>query len=204
MTDVKINVSGDIEAPPDTNLKFTNGFEFPQIPQLPLAQIGYPQAQIWVEHRRANVRPWSVFLNTNNFRPPPSLTRFSKRVVKNIEYFQSNYLFVFIGLVIYCLITSPLLLLAVIASLVTCYKVSQRHSKQDLTIFNHRLTLAQIYSLVGICSLPIFYLVGAGAALFWVLGVSWLLITLHAAFYNIDSVICPGEDELNSLVMQEV
>lgn len=37
-------------------------------------------------------------------------------------------------------------------------------------VFNHRLTLAQVYSLVGICSLPIFYLVGAGAALFWVLG----------------------------------
>lgn len=71
-------------------------------------------------------------------------------------------------------------------------------------IFNHKLTLAQVYTLVGICSLPIFYLVGAGAALFWVLGVSWFLITLHAAFYNIDSVLCPGEDELNSLVMQEV
>lgn len=37
-----------------------------------------------------------------------------------------------------------------------------------------------------------------------ILGVSWFLITLHAAFYNIDSVLCPGEDELNSLVMQEV
>ena len=35
-------------------------------------------------------------------------------------------------------------------------------------------------------------------------GVSWFLITLHAAFYNIDSILCPGEDELNSLVMQEV
>lgn len=34
-------------------------------------------------------------------------------------------------------------------------------------------------------------------------GVSWFLITLHASFYNIDSVLCPGEDELN-LVMHEV
>lgn len=32
------------------------------------------------------------------------------------------------------------------------------------------------------------------------LGVSWFLITLHAAFYNIDAVLCPGEEELNALV----
>lgn len=35
-------------------------------------------------------------------------------------------------------------------------------------------------------------------------GVSWFMITLHAAFYNIDAVLCPGEEELNALVMQEV
>ncbi|XP_076224081.1 prenylated Rab acceptor protein 1-like isoform X1 [Nomia melanderi] len=203
MADVEIEVAGDMHMPQQKQ-KSGSGLEFLQIPQLPLSHIGYPQAHEWIEHRKANIRPWSVFLNTNNIRPPPSLQRLSKRVMRNIEYFQSNYLFVFVGLVIYCLITSPLLLLTVAASLGTCYKVSQRHAKQELTILNHKLTLAQVYSLVGICSLPIFYLVGAGAALFWVLGVSWFLITLHAAFYNIDSVLCPGEDELNSLVMQEV
>ena len=77
--------------------------EFLQIPQLPLTNIGYPQAHEWIEHRKANVRPWSLFLNTSNIRPPPSLPRLSKRIVRNIEYFQSNYLFVFVGLVIYCL-----------------------------------------------------------------------------------------------------
>lgn len=56
------------------------------------------------------------------------------------------------------------------ASLGTCYKVSQRHAKQELLIMSHKLTLAQVYMLVGICSLPLFYLVGAGAVLFWVLG----------------------------------
>ncbi|XP_076233406.1 prenylated Rab acceptor protein 1-like [Calliopsis andreniformis] len=203
MAQVEIEVDGDIQTPQQKQ-KSGNGLEFLQIPQLSLSHIGYPQAHEWIEHRKANIRPWSLFLNTSNIRPPPSLPRLSKRVVRNIEYFQSNYLFVFIGLVIYCLITSPLLLIAVGASLGTCYKVSQRHAKQELMLLNHKLTLAQVYSLVGICSLPIFYLVGAGAALFWVLGVSWFLITLHAAFYNIDSVLCPGEDELNSLVMQEV
>lgn len=35
-------------------------------------------------------------------------------------------------------------------------------------------------------------------------GVSWFLITLHAAFYNIDAILNPGEEELNTLVIQEV
>ncbi|XP_048511509.1 prenylated Rab acceptor protein 1 isoform X2 [Athalia rosae] len=179
-------------------------FELPQLSQLPLGKMGYPQAQEWVQQRQANVRPWSLFLNSNNIRAPPSFSRLTKRIMKNVEYFQSNYLFVFLGLVIYCLITSPLLLLAVVASLGICYKVSQRHAKQELMFLNHKLTLAQVYGLVAACSLPLFYLVGAGAALFWVLGVSWFLITVHAAFYNIDSVLCPGENDLDALMVQEV
>jgi hypothetical protein len=78
-------------------------FEFPRIPQLPLGQLGYPQAQEWIQHRRANIRPWSLFLNTNNIRVPPNISRLSKRIMKNIEYFETNYFFVFVGLVIYCL-----------------------------------------------------------------------------------------------------
>ncbi|XP_072761348.1 prenylated Rab acceptor protein 1-like [Anoplolepis gracilipes] len=202
MANVEITM-GDIQISPEKR-KVTNGFEFLQLPQLPLGQIGYPQAHDWIERRKANIRPWSLFLNTNNIRPPSNITRLSKRLVKNIEYFQSNYLFVFIGLVIYCLITSPLLLLTVVAFLGICYKLSQRHSKQELTILNHKLTLVQIYSLVAICSLPVFFLIGAHADVFWVLGVSWFLITLHAAFYNIDTILYQAEEELNTLVMEEV
>ncbi|XP_058802438.1 prenylated Rab acceptor protein 1 [Phymastichus coffea] len=169
MTDVEINVMGEMEDPykKDQNI---SGFELPKIPPIPLSQLGYPQAQEWIQTRRATLRPWSLFLNTNNVRPPPSITRLSKRIMKNIEYFQSNYFFVFVILVIYCLITSPLLLFTVGIALGACYKVSQVHSRQELMVFNHKLTLAQVYAVIGICSLPLFYLVGAGAALFWVLG----------------------------------
>lgn len=37
-------------------------------------------------------------------------------------------------------------------------------------MFGKQLTLAQVYSAIAVASLPLFYLVGAGAALFWVLG----------------------------------
>lgn len=37
----------------------------------------------------------------------------------------------------------------------------------------------------------------------FVTGASWFLVTLHAIFYNIDSVLCPGQ-ELDTLVIEDV
>lgn len=51
-----------------------------------------------------------------------------------------------------------------------CYLVTKWHTNKRLLIFGHRLTLTQLYALIGICSLPLFYIVGAGEYLFWVLG----------------------------------
>jgi anoctamin-1 len=44
---------------------------------------------------------------------PPSAGRLSKRLVKNLEYFQSNYVCVFLVLFIYCLVSSPLLIFVI-------------------------------------------------------------------------------------------
>jgi len=71
--------------------------------QFPVGGISAPVVNEWVQQRRQNIRPWSTFFNTANFRAPPTLKRLTNRVLSNIEYFKSNYLFVYIGLVIYCL-----------------------------------------------------------------------------------------------------
>lgn len=67
------------------------------------------------------------------------------------------------------------MLIAVAASLGACYILSLKQNERKLTLLGKELTLAQQYGLVGICSLPVFYLAGAGAALFWVLGKLFLL-----------------------------
>ncbi|CAG2055380.1 unnamed protein product, partial [Timema podura] len=69
-----------------------------------------------------------------------------------------------------CRITSPLLLIAVAASLGACYILSLKNSERKISFMGHELTLVQQYGLIAVCSFPIFYLAGAGAALFWVLG----------------------------------
>ncbi|XP_066998943.1 prenylated Rab acceptor protein 1 [Anabrus simplex] len=197
MADVEIEVTGNIT---------TNHEKVPtkSMFQLPMhISLSSPAAREWFGQRRENVRPWSVFLSTANIRAPSSLPRLSKRVMKNIEYFQSNYLFVFLGLIAYCLITSPILLIAVAGSLGACYILSLKNAERKLTILGHELTLAQQYGLVALCSLPIFHWAGAGAALFWVLGASFFIITLHAALYNIDAILTPEEERFD-LVMEEV
>nr|CAD7570474.1 unnamed protein product [Timema californicum] len=134
--------------------------------QLSLSSLA---AKEWIGQRRENIRPWALFINTAHLRAPSSLPRLSKRVVKNIEYFHSNYFFVFLGLIAYCLITSPFLLIAVAASLGACYILSLKNSERKISFMGHELTLVQQYGLIAVCSFPIFYLAGAGAALFWVL-----------------------------------
>jgi anoctamin-1 len=45
-----------------------------------------------------------------------------------------------------------------------------KNAESKIRIFAHELTLAQQYGLVAVCSLPVFYLAGAGAVIFWVIG----------------------------------
>lgn len=151
-----------------------------------------PQAKEWLISRKNHIRPWLQFIQTSNFKLPPNLPRLSRRIMRNIEYFQSNYLFVFLGLIVYCLITSPLLLFAASGSLYVGYRLSRRTEK--VIIWGQELTIAQQYGVVALLSMPVFYLVGAGAAMFWVLGASMFLITLHAALYNIDALISEEDD----------
>lgn len=73
------------------------------------------------------------------------------------------------------------------------YRLSKRHPEKKFALFGRELTLAQQYGLVAVCAMPVFYLVGAHGAVFWVLGASFVVITLHASFYNIDALISDPE-----------
>ncbi|CAG9770232.1 unnamed protein product [Ceutorhynchus assimilis] len=181
MADVSVDISGQMETPSELpkNPLFTRLLQLP---------TEIPDPKEWIQQQRQNVRPWLVFVQTSNFKAPASIPRLSKRIMRNIEYFQANYLYVFLGLIIYCLITSPLILLAIACTFYAGYKVNQRHLQKKFVLFGRELTLAQQYGLVSLCSMPVYYWVGAHGAMFWVLGASMVIITLHAAFYNIDAL----------------
>ncbi|XP_064613536.1 prenylated Rab acceptor protein 1-like isoform X2 [Liolophura sinensis] len=141
-------------------------------------------AREWLQKRREGVKPWSEFISTSSFSIPKSVAPLPKRIVSNIERFQSNYLFVFIVLVAFCILTSPLLLVAIAACLGACYIISVKNAAKKVVIMGKELNVAHQYTAVGILSFPLFWLAGAGSAVFWVIGASFFVIMLHASLYS--------------------
>merc|ERR1712061_370855 len=169
--------------------------------------VAQPLVREWLAKRRANIRPIGTFFNTSNFQVPPSAGRLSKRLYKNVDYFQSNYVAVFLVLVLYCLITSPLLIIVLAASGGAAYIAGLKNAERKLSIAGHEVSLTQQYLGIGICSVPFFLFAGATGLLFWVVGASLVLITGHAAFYNYDALdLGPGEDteKLVGSIVEEV
>lgn len=56
----------------------------------------------WLEQRRATIRPWGPFVDQKRFSRPRNLGELCQRLVRNVEFYQSNYVFVFLGLILYC------------------------------------------------------------------------------------------------------
>merc|ERR1712203_1215967 len=157
--------------------------------------VSQPAIKEWLGKRRANIRPIGTFFNTSNFQVPPSAGRLSKRLYKNVEYFQSNYMLVFLVLVLYCLISSPLLLIVIAGAGGAAYFASVKNATRKIAIAGHEVTLAQQYAGIAAVSIPFFLLAGAGGIVFWVLGASLFFITAHAAFYNYDALEVPEDQE---------
>merc|ERR1712062_414990 len=165
--------------------------------------VAQPLVRDWLAKRRANLRPVGTFFNTANFQVPPSAGRLSKRLVKNIDYFQSNYVLVFLILVLYCLISSPLIVIAGAGG--AAYFASVKNETRKIAIAGHEVTLAQQYAAIATASIPFFLLAGAGGIVFWVLGASLFFITAHAAFYNYDALeVAEDQEQLVGAIVEEV
>merc|ERR1712212_804589 len=166
--------------------------------------VAQPLVRDWLAKRRANLRPVGTFFNTANFQVPPSAGRLSKRLVKNVDYFQSNYVLVFLILVLYCLISPPLLIVIAGAG-GAAYFASIKNETRKIAIAGHEVTLAQQYAAIATASIPFFLLAGAGGIVFWVLGASLFFITAHVAFYNYDALEVPEDQEqLVGAIVEEV
>jgi len=157
-------------------------------------------AKQWITERRQKVKPWAEFVNTKRFQAPASIPKLGRRLARNIDHFQSNYIYVFVVLIAYCLLTSPMLLLAIAASLGGCYILQLKNKERKVKFMGKEVSLAQQYVGVGLASIPIFILAGAGTAVFWVIGASIVFIVMHAAFYNYESEI----EDAFELQMEEI
>lgn len=136
---------------------------------------------------RKNIRPWAEFFNTNNYKTVASVQRIGGRFIRNLAYFQSNYICIFLLFMVYCLITSPLILVVLAGSFYLCYRIQKANT--SFTLFGKQLNTSQQCIALNIACVPILYIVGAGAAMFWTIGATCFVVSLHAAFYNIEAIV---------------
>lgn len=136
----------------------------------------------------SKLQSWGSFIDTSKMMLPQSIQQWSKRLVTNFKHFQSNYIFVFIILCFYCILTSPLLLLVLAAIAAVAYILTLKNAERPFKLFGRKLNLGQQYMALGICSMPLLYFVGAGGAVFWVIGATLFVVTLHASVYAIEQI----------------
>eukprot|EP00069_Balaena_mysticetus_P004528 bmy_17417T0 len=137
----------------------------------------------WLERRRATIRPWGSFVDQRRFSRPRNLGELCQRLVRNVEYYQSNYVFVFLGLILYCVLVGW----GSQGLLWERARVSEQLPQCRLPP-GREVTPAHQYALAGTVSFPFFWLAGAGSAVFWVLGATLVVIGSHAAFHQVEAM----------------
>uniref|UniRef100_A0A3P9J3Q0 PRA1 family protein n=1 Tax=Oryzias latipes TaxID=8090 RepID=A0A3P9J3Q0_ORYLA len=155
-------------------------------------------AKEWIDRRRLSIRPWASFVDQRKFSKPRNFGDACQRVVKNVETYNSNYTFIFLGLILYCIISSPMLLIALAVFLGAFYIIHLKSQESRLVVLGKQLNVPHQMGLAGALSLPVFWLAGAGAAVFWVLGATLFVIGTHAVFRELE-----GSD-MEELLMESV
>ncbi|XP_018587537.1 prenylated Rab acceptor protein 1 [Scleropages formosus] len=152
----------------------------------------------WLDRRRLAMRPWSAFVDQRTFSKPRNFGELCQRVVRNLDTYHSNYTFIFLGLILYCIISSPMLLIALAVFVGAFYIIHLKSLESKLVVFGREITGAHQLGLAGGISFPVFWLAGAGTAVFWVLGATIAVIGSHAAFRELEGA------DMDELIMEPV
>jgi hypothetical protein len=111
---------------------------------------------------------------------PASFQAATTRFNHNIMYFKANYGLVVLGLLIYCLITNLWLLFALGAIVTGVFYVGKMPPDSSVVLAGKSFSQKQLYALIGVSSIPLLWISGAGQTLFWVIGASVLVVVGHA------------------------
>ncbi|XP_031431543.1 prenylated Rab acceptor protein 1 [Clupea harengus] len=169
-----------------------------------MGRLGLPKglsphvAREWFDRRRKSIRPWASFVDQRKFSKPRNFGELCQRGVRNLDTYHSNYTFIFMGLILYCIISSPMLLIALAVFVGALYIIHLKSLESKLVIFGRELTSGHQLGLAGCVSFPVFWLAGAGTAVFWVLGATLAVIGSHAAFRELES------SDLDEILMEPV
>lgn len=141
-------------------------------------------AKDWLWQRKAQMKPWTEFFKGSRFSRPKTVAEAGRRVMKNLEEYQSNYVVITLLLIFYCVLSSPLLLIALSVAGGGCFYLSYKNQGQKIRVLGRDLSRAEQYGLVLLISLPLFILASAGSTVFWIIGASIFTVGLHASMLS--------------------
>eukprot|EP01100_Stratorugosa_tubuloviscum_P014432 TRINITY_DN7713_c0_g2_i1.p1 TRINITY_DN7713_c0_g2~~TRINITY_DN7713_c0_g2_i1.p1 ORF type:complete len:164 (-),score=44.36 TRINITY_DN7713_c0_g2_i1:86-577(-) len=149
-----------------------------------LDNLKTPELQKWKETQVTKLRPWSEFFNRSKFIFPEKNYDFLlSRISKNLDYFQTNYLLLFIGLLVYSILTNPWLVIIGVCSSYSYYYLFYLR-KEPLVIKGREITDFEKTTALGIITIIGCLLGGIYSTICWLLGFTILVILIHAIFYK--------------------
>lgn len=121
------------------------------------------------------------FFDLHRMSKPAGLVDAQSRVSFNLRYFSANYSLVLAVLVLYALLTNLLLLFVLFIAVFGFWGISKLDGA-DL-VLPGGLTVSQqsLYILVGIITVPLFFIASPMATMFWLIGAAGVTVLGHAA-----------------------
>ncbi|MCP9264390.1 hypothetical protein DINM_022457 [Dirofilaria immitis] len=147
------------------------------------------------------VKPWSEFFRFSHFRCPSSINGYIIRVKKNFNQFMANYAVISVILMICGIITSFWLLLSSIILGILVYFIYTKTRNGPIKIGTEEIPIWILYVAAIFITLPLFIYAGVGYILYCAMGLSILLVLVHASFYSNEVFVLP---EVNVEVVTRV
>ena len=57
----------------------------------------------WIKKKRMKLKPWTEFVNTKTLSKPKDMGHAGRRIIKNLDTYQANYIIVCLFLSLYCM-----------------------------------------------------------------------------------------------------
>ncbi|CAG9529587.1 unnamed protein product [Cercopithifilaria johnstoni] len=147
------------------------------------------------------VKPWHKFFRFSQLALPTNINGYVARMKKNFSQFMANYAVITAILMICGIITSFWLLLSSILLGILVYFIYTKTRNGPIKIGTEEIPSWILYVMAIFITLPLFIYAGVGYILYCAMGISIILILIHASFYNTDLLVLP---EVNMKVMTEV
>ncbi|CAO1622799.1 unnamed protein product [Sympodiomycopsis kandeliae] len=133
------------------------------------------------QERLSSLRPVGEFFDHQRISRPQDLNEATQRITYNTRHFSGNYA-VLIGLLaVYGLLTSPLLLVAILF-LVGGFIAINKFAPEPMQVGEHVVTQKSLYTGLFVIGIPLLWIASPVALLFWLIGSSAVLCLGHAAF----------------------